>query len=90
MPAPARRPFAALLASQASSNLADGLLQSAAPLLIATLTRDPLVVSGMTVVQFLPWLIARCRPASWPTGWIGAGSSPPATGFGPPASPCSR
>lgn len=58
MPAATRRPFAALWASQAFSNLADGLLQAAAPLLIATLTHDPLVVSGMTVVQFLPWLIA--------------------------------
>lgn len=52
------RPFTALWASQASSNLADGLLQAAAPLLVATLTRDPLVVAGMTVVQFLPWLLA--------------------------------
>ena len=53
-----RRSFAALWASQASSNLADGLLQAAAPLLVATLTRDPLAVAGMTVVQFLPWLVA--------------------------------
>ncbi|MEU9851847.1 MFS transporter [Streptomyces sp. NPDC047974] len=52
------RPFTALWASQASSNLADGLLQAAAPLLVATLTRDPLVVAGMTVAQFLPWLLA--------------------------------
>ncbi|GHJ55974.1 MFS transporter [Nonomuraea sp. TT08I-71] len=59
MPAAApRRSFAALWASQASSNLADGLLQAAAPLLVATLTRDPLAVAGMTVVQFLPWLVA--------------------------------
>ncbi|MCX5405372.1 MFS transporter [Streptomyces sp. NBC_00086] len=54
----APRPFTALWASQASSNLADGVLQAAAPLLVATLTRDPLVVAGMTVVQFLPWLLA--------------------------------
>ncbi|WP_249715156.1 MFS transporter, partial [Rhizomonospora bruguierae] len=53
-----RRSFTALWASQASSNLADGLLQAAAPLLVATLTRDPLAVAGMTVVQFLPWLVA--------------------------------
>lgn len=52
------RSFAALWASQASSNLADGLLQTAAPLLVATLTRDPLVVAGLTVAQFLPWLVA--------------------------------
>ncbi|MFC3505636.1 MFS transporter [Micromonospora krabiensis] len=59
MPAAApRRSFTALWASQAFSNLADGLLQAAAPLLVATLTRDPLLVAGMTVVQFLPWLLA--------------------------------
>ncbi|NUT31797.1 MAG: MFS transporter, partial [Hamadaea sp.] len=56
--APSQRSFTALWASQASSNLADGLLQAAAPLLVATLTRDPLAVAGMTVVQFLPWLLA--------------------------------
>ncbi|MFI8369974.1 MFS transporter [Streptomyces sp. NPDC085466] len=50
-------PFAALWASQAFSNLADGLLQASAPLLVATLTQDPLVVAGLTVVQFLPWLV---------------------------------
>ncbi|WP_344660788.1 MFS transporter [Catenulispora subtropica] len=58
VPATPRGAFTALWASQASSNLADGLLQAAAPLLVATLTRDPLVVAGMTVVQFLPWLVA--------------------------------
>jgi len=57
-PTAPRRSFAALWASQASSNLADGLLQAAAPLLVATLTGDPLLVAGMTVVQFLPWLVA--------------------------------
>ena len=50
--------FATLWASQASSNLGDGLVQVAAPLLVASLTRDPLIVAGMTVVQFLPWLLA--------------------------------
>ncbi|GAA3045728.1 MFS transporter [Streptomyces roseofulvus] len=58
MPAAVLRPFTALWASQASSNLADGLLQTAAPLLVATLSRDPLVVAGMTVAQYLPWLLA--------------------------------
>lgn len=58
MPVAALRPFTALWASQASSNLADGVLQAAAPLLVATLTRDPLVVAGVTVAQFLPWLLA--------------------------------
>lgn len=52
-----RSGFTALMTSQATSNLADGLLMAAAPLLVASLTRDPLIVAGMTVVQFLPWLL---------------------------------
>lgn len=52
-----RSGFAALVTSQATSNLADGILVAAAPLLVASLTRDPLIVAGMTVVQFLPWLL---------------------------------
>lgn len=49
--------FTALWASQATSNTADGILAAAAPLLMASLNRDPLAVAGMTVVQFLPWLL---------------------------------
>lgn len=30
---------------------------AAAPLLAATLTRDPLLVSELTVVQYLPWFL---------------------------------
>ncbi|MFT4157638.1 MAG: MFS transporter [Microbacterium sp.] len=54
-----RRPssFTTLWASQASSNTADGVLAAAAPLLVATLTRDPLAVAAMTIAQFLPRLI---------------------------------
>jgi len=51
------RSFTKLWLSQGVSNLADGLLLAAAPLLAVTITRDPLLVSGMTVAQFLPWLI---------------------------------
>lgn len=49
--------FRALWTSQAMSNTADGLLMAAAPLLMASLTRDPLTVAGMAIVQFLPWLL---------------------------------
>ncbi|MFK4728065.1 MFS transporter [Agromyces mediolanus] len=54
---PKRSGFAALWASQATSNTADGILAAAAPLLVASITRDPVIVAGMTVVQFLPWLV---------------------------------
>ena len=51
------RDFTKLWWSQGFSNLADGLLLAAVPLLAVTMTRDPLLVSGMTVAQFLPWLV---------------------------------
>lgn len=49
--------FVKLWLSQGLSNLADGLVLTAVPLLAVAITRDPLLVSGMTVAQFLPWLI---------------------------------
>ncbi|HEY1179306.1 MAG TPA: MFS transporter [Phytomonospora sp.] len=49
--------FGALWASQATSNTADGILAAAAPLLMASMSRDPLAVAGMTIAQFLPWLV---------------------------------
>ncbi|WP_330242402.1 MFS transporter [Streptomyces sp. NBC_00525] len=51
------RSFTKLWWSQGLSNLADGLVLAAVPLLAVTMTRDPLLVSGMTVAQFLPWLV---------------------------------
>ena len=39
------------------SNLADGLLKTAAPLLAATLTQDPILISGMAALVMLPWLL---------------------------------
>lgn len=51
------RDFTKLWWSQGLSNLGDGLVMAAVPLLAATMTRDPLLVGGMTVAQFLPWLI---------------------------------
>ena len=39
------------------SNLGDGLRIVALPLLAVSLTRDPLLISGVTAVTFLPWLL---------------------------------
>lgn len=39
------------------SNLADGIGLTAAPLLAATITRDPLLVSGLIFAQSLPWFL---------------------------------
>ena len=48
--------FRRLWTASATSNLGDGLVMTAVPLLAASLTRDPLLVSGVTASLFLPWL----------------------------------
>ena len=57
--APARlgAPFWRLFASSTTSNLSDGILMSALPLLAATLSRDPVAVSAVASLAFLPWLL---------------------------------
>lgn len=40
-----------------SSNLADGMMIIALPLVAAVLTDDPLLVSGLFVARFLPWVL---------------------------------
>jgi MFS family permease len=47
-----------LLTSSAASNLADGLVKVAFPLLAARLTRSPALVAGVTIAATLPWLVA--------------------------------
>ncbi|WP_417562658.1 MFS transporter [Microbacterium sp.] len=51
------RPFGALWGAAAFSNLADGLGRTAVPLIATTLTRDPMAISLVTALAFLPWLI---------------------------------
>ncbi len=48
--------FQRLWVATASANLADGFLLAAVPLIALSLTRDPLVITGLTVVQYIPWL----------------------------------
>src|SRR5437762_3409727 len=49
--------FAKLWWSAAISNLGDGVRAVALPLLAATITRDPVLVAGVTMVSKLPWLL---------------------------------
>lgn len=49
--------FWRLLVSSATSNLADGIGRTALPLLAASFTRDPLLISGLVTLAFLPWLL---------------------------------
>jgi len=49
--------YCKLWIASAISNLGDGVLEAAAPLLAASLTRDPALVAGMNTAASLPWLI---------------------------------
>jgi MFS family permease len=51
------RRFFTLWGASAASNLGDGIWLIAAPLLAATLTRDPTLVAGLAFAQRLPWLL---------------------------------
>jgi MFS family permease len=45
------------IAAAALSNLGDGLRAVALPLLAVTLTHDPLLVSGLVVAAYVPWVV---------------------------------
>jgi MFS family permease len=49
--------FAKLWAASTASALGSGLTLIAAPLLVASHTRDPLLVSGVSAISWLPWLL---------------------------------
>lgn len=48
--------FNRLWSASLASNFADGILKTAAPLLAATLTQDPFLISIMAALVMLPWL----------------------------------
>jgi MFS family permease len=49
--------FNRLWSASIASSLADGVGRTAIPLIATTLTRDPLLISAVTAVAFLPWLL---------------------------------
>ena len=51
------RSFRWLLASSWVSNVGDGIALAAAPLLVASLTRNPILVALSVLLQRLPWLL---------------------------------
>lgn len=55
--APARHAFRALWAAKSFTNLGDGMLVAAAPLLAATLTQAPVAVGSVVAASRLPWLL---------------------------------
>lgn len=54
---PLGRDFGKLWTAAAFSNLADGIGRVAVPLVATTLTRDPLAISAIGALAFLPWLV---------------------------------
>jgi predicted MFS family arabinose efflux permease len=57
VPARLGRSFRWLMASSWVSNLGDGIIIAAGPLLVASETREPLLVAMAAVLQYLPWPI---------------------------------
>lgn len=57
LPARLGRDFRWLFAASTSTNLGDGVLLAAGPLMVASLTRDPFAVSMAVFAQRLPWLL---------------------------------
>lgn len=51
------RDFRKVWASVLISSTGDGMFITALPLLAAVLTRDPVLIAGLTVAQRLPWLV---------------------------------
>jgi MFS family permease len=51
------RSFNQLWTASAISNIGDGVMGAAFPLLVASITRDPVLVSGANVVGRLPWFL---------------------------------
>ncbi len=57
VPARLGRGFRWLLASSWMSNLGDGLMMAAGPLLVASQTQNPLLVAAAAMASQLPWLL---------------------------------
>ncbi len=49
--------FWRLLVASSGSNLGDGIVRTAVPLLAIRLTRDPVLIGALTSLSFLPWLL---------------------------------
>ncbi|PUA80742.1 MFS transporter [Nocardioides currus] len=51
------RSFRWLVASSWTTNIGDGLMMAAGPLLVASQTHDPTLVAAATMARLLPWLL---------------------------------
>ncbi|HEY0120101.1 MAG TPA: MFS transporter [Cellulomonas sp.] len=58
MSATSRFPFARLMTASGLSNLADGVLKTAVPLVALRYTTSPALIAGLSFAMTLPWLVA--------------------------------
>lgn len=58
MSATSRFPFARLMTASGLSNLADGVLKTAVPLVALRYTTSPAQIAGLSFAMTLPWLVA--------------------------------
>jgi hypothetical protein len=65
------RDFRWLWAQSTVTNLGDGMLLAAGPLLVTTLTREPFAVAASVFLQQLPWSCSASRPGPSSTARIG-------------------
>ena len=56
--ATSRFPFARLMTASGLSNLADGVLKTAVPLVALRYTTSPAQIAGLSFAMTLPWLVA--------------------------------
>jgi MFS family permease len=63
------RSFWTLVASSGLSNLADGVLKVALPLVAVRLTRSPASVAGLEAVRTLPWLLLSLQAGALVDRW---------------------
>jgi hypothetical protein len=80
-------PFWQLWSASSLSNLADGLVKVALPLVAVTLTDSPGLIAGVTLAVPCPGCCSPCRPGRWPTGWTDASRWSRPTSCGPPEWP---
>jgi MFS family permease len=81
--------FGKLWAAVAVSNLGDGVYVTALPLLAASLTRDPLLVSLVTFAEWLPWLLFGLVSGALLDRWGWAASASACCSPGPRSVGCS-
>ncbi len=59
------RPYGRLWGATAVSNLGDGIILGAGPLLATSVTRNPVAVAGLTAAATLPWLVFSLPAGAW-------------------------